>query len=321
MRASRLLSIQMLLESRGRLSATELASTLEVSVRTVHRDVMELSAAGVPVYAERGRNGGFQLLPGWRASLTGLTPAEAQAVFLGGVHAAAEDLGLAADVRSAQLKLLLAMPQDWRGSAQRVSARFHLDPLDWYREAQPATCLPLVARAVWEQRQLRFGYDSWVRSGQQTVHPLGLVLKAGVWYLVAQREGKVRTFRVPGIVAPEVLASRSARPRGFDLARYWAESVRRFEQDLYTGRASIAATARGLADLRRQSAAVAKAVRAAAPPPEGQRVRLEIPTESVPQAAGQLMRLAPEVEVLGPKRLRDEIVARLRAAAACYAAG
>lgn len=321
MRASRLLSIQMLLETRGRMSATALARALEVSVRTLHRDIEELGAAGVPVYAERGRNGGFQLLPGWRTSLTGLTAAEAQAVFLSGVPDAAQDLGWGDAARSARLKLLTALPQHARGRAQGVDARFHLDPVDWYREAQPTPCLPVVAQAVWEQRQLRMQYASWQRTTGQVVDPLGLVLKAGVWYLVAGRQQKVRTFRLSSILRTELLESRGVRPRSFDLPRYWAESVRRFERDLYTGQAWVAATARGLADLGRQSAAVARAARAVTAPAGEGRVRLRIPTESVDQAAGQLLRLAPEVEVLAPKRLREAIVTRLRMAASCYRAG
>lgn len=318
MRASRLLSIQMLLETRGRMSATALAQVLEVSVRTLHRDIEELSAAGVPIYAERGRNGGFQLLPGWRTSLTGLTPAEVQAAFLNGAQNAAADLGWGDAVRSAQLKLLSALPQEARGKAQGVSTRFHLDPVDWYREAQPTACLPIVAQAVWEERQLQMQYASWERTSAQVVDPLGLVLKAGVWYLVAGRQRKVRTFRLGSILQAELLPSRSVRPRDFDLRSYWAESVRRFEQGLYTGHAWVAATARGLIDLRRQSAAVARAARAVASPTGDRRVRLRIPTESADQAAGQLLRLAPEVEVLGPKSLREAIVARVRMAASRY---
>lgn len=180
MRASRLLSLQMLLETRGTMSARALADALEVSVRTLHRDVDQLSAAGVPIYAERGRHGGFRLMEGWRTSLTGLTPSEAQAVFLSGLAGPAADLGLAHDVQGAQLKLLSALPASWRQQAQRVATRLHLDPIDWYREAEPVPHLATVATAVWDERQLRLRYDSWKKVATRTVEPLGLDRKSVV---------------------------------------------------------------------------------------------------------------------------------------------
>lgn len=320
MRASRLLSIQMLLETRGRMSATSLAQALQVSVRTLHRDIDELSAAGVPVYAERGRSGGFQLLPGWKTTLTGLTPSEAEAVFLSGLGGAAGDLGLGAQVQSAQLKLLAALPAPWRGSAKRISSRFHLDPVEWYREADSLPHLPVIASAVWEERQLSIAYESWKRSALRTVDPLGLVLKAGNWYLVAAREGKPRTYRIASIQQAQVLEARSLRPRTFDLASYWRDAVQRFEKELYSGQADVAVTAEGLADLRRMNAAVARAVRGVHAP-AGERVRVRIPIEPVEQACGQLLRLAPQVHVLGPAPLLRAIRERLSAATRLYRPG
>lgn len=321
MRASRLLSIQMLLETRGRMSATALAEALGISVRTLHRDIDELTSAGVPVYAERGRTGGFQLLPGWKTTLTGFTPAEAEAVFLTGLAGPASELGLGAKVESAQLKLLAALPAPWRGKARRISSRLHLDPVEWYREADPVPHLMLAATAVWEERQLAISYESWQQTGQRTVHPLGLVLKAGVWYLVAAREQKARTWRVSSILEATLLDKPAVRPKGFDLAAYWRDSVRRFEVELHTGEALVAATPRGLAELRRINAALARAVAgAAAPARPGDRVKLRIPIESVEHAAGQLLRLSPEVEALEPAPLRQAIRARIDAAALLYPA-
>ena len=318
MRASRLLSIQMLLETHGRMSAPALARALEVSVRTLHRDIDELTTAGVPVYAERGRSGGFRLMPGWKTTLTGFTAGEAEAVFLAGLAGPAADLGLGGQVASAQRKLLAALPAPWRGGASRISARLHLDPVEWYREADPVPFLSLVATAVWESRQLSLTYESWKDTGRRVVHPLGLVLKAGIWYLVAEREGKVRTWRVASIQEAVLLDKPARRPARFDLADYWRGSVRRFEQEVYTGEATVAATARGLAELRRINAAFARAVAAVPPPAEGERVTLRIPIESVPHAAGQLLRLCPEVEALEPAALREALRERIRAAARIY---
>ena len=326
MRASRLLSLQMLLETQGRMSAQALSEALEVSVRTLYRDVDQLSAAGVPIYAERGRNGGFALLPGWKTTLTGLTPSEAQAVFLSGLPGPAQDLGLGSDVEGARLKLLSSLPASWREDAQRVSTRLHLDPVDWYRESDPTPYLPTVAAAVWSGHQVTMRYESWADTVERTVSPLGLVLKAGVWYLVAlpavaENSAAVglRTYRVSNILAATALATAVRRPARFDLAGYWAQSIQRFESAIYTGEAALLATPAGLKGLRALSSAVARSV-AAAPPSRRKdgRVAVTVPIESVEHACGQLMRLSPQVEVLRPAALRRALVERVRATAQLY---
>lgn len=326
MRASRLLSLQMLLETQGRMSAQALSEALEVSVRTLYRDVDQLSAAGVPIYAERGRNGGFALLPGWKTTLTGLTPSEAQAVFLSGLPGPAQDLGLGSDVEGARLKLLSSLPASWREDAQRVSTRLHLDPVDWYRESDPTPHLPTVAAAVWSGHQVAMRYESWADTVERTVSPLGLVLKAGVWYLVALPFGAAnsadagpRTYRVSNILAATALATPVRRPARFDLPGYWAQSIQRFESGIYTGEAALLATPAGLKGLRALSSAVARAV-AAAPPSRRKdgRVAVTVPIESVEHACGQLMRLSPQVEVLRPAALRRALVERVRATAQLY---
>lgn len=319
MRASRLLSIQMLLQTRGRMSARALADALEVSIRTLHRDVDELSAAGVPIYAERGRSGGFELLPGWKTTLTGLTPSEAQAVFLSGLAGPAAELGLAGDVERAQLKLLAALPPPWRDEARRTSSRLHLDPVDWYREADTLPQLQRVASAVWDERQLAIRYESWQRTMQHTVHPLGLVLKAGAWYLVGTTEQKLRTYRVSNILEAELLDARVRRPPRFDLAAHWRASVERFEADLYRSEARVLATPLGLKLLGQLSSALARAVRESAPGRRGDGRRLlTIPIESIDHAGGQLLKLAPEVEAVGPAALRRSLRERVRQLAAIY---
>lgn len=319
MRASRLLSIQMLLQTRGRMSARALAAELEVSIRTLHRDIDQLTAAGVPIMAERGREGGFSLLDGWKTSLTGLTAAESQAVFLSGLAGPAAQLGLKHDVESAQLKLLTALPAGTRDAAQRVSSRLHLDPVDWYRDAEPVPQLLTVAEAVWSGRELAICYESWKTTAARTVGPLGLVLKAGVWYLVALLKTEPRTFRVSNIAAAESLSSTVRRPKNFDLAAYWRASIERFERELLKFEARVLATAAGLKSLGNVSSAVARAI-AAAPPSHRRdgRVEVRIPIESIEHATGQLLRLSPEVEVLEPAVLRASIVERVRAVAALY---
>ena len=324
MRASRLLSIQMLLQVRGAMSARALAEALEVSVRTLYRDVDQLTAAGVPIYAERGRSGGFRLLDGWKTTLTGLTPSEAQAVFLSGLAEPAAQLGLGTEVETAKLKLLAALPAPWRYDAQRISSRFHLDPVDWYREAEPLPHLATVAAAVWNERQLAMRYESWKATARRTVNPLGLVLKAGAWYLVAALDDQPRTYRISNITEVRPLEARARRPRKFELARYWGESIRRFESELYKGHAVVLATPAGLKGLSYLSSAVAKSVADARTRSAKDRrrtdgrVKVTIPIESIEHATSQVLRLGPEVEAVDPPSLRQSLIARLEQTCRLY---
>ena len=215
MRASRLLSTLLLLQTRGRMTAKEIAGELEVSVRTVYRDVEALSAAGVPVYADRGSTGGYQLLDGYRTKLTGLTADEAEALFLGGGPGAAAELGLGSVLAGAQLKLLAAL----RRRAARIRERFHLDAPGWFREPDAPEFLDVVADAVWRQKRLLVQYKKW--NGvevERTLEPLGLVLKGAAWYFVAKGRQRINAFRVNRIQSVSTLDEHFERPEGFDLA-------------------------------------------------------------------------------------------------------
>ena len=323
MRASRLLSLLMLLQTRGRVSAQALSEALEVSVRTIHRDVDELSAAGVPIWADRGRLGGFQLQPGWRTKVDGLTAPEAQAMFLGGLPGPASELGLGEAMASAQLKLLAALPDGWREDARRVSARFHLDPIDWYRGPSATDHLPAIAQAVWRERRVAMRYESWKGEVSRRVDPLGLVLKAGIWYLAAQvandKRG-VRTYRLSNILQLEVTGEPFERPPSFDLAAWWQASTKRFEKELAVDTAQLRVSPSGLKALRDLGAAVAQAAEASASQPDeaGWR-RVTIPIESIAHAAAQVLRLGAQAEVLKPAALRRELRERVSAIAALYA--
>ncbi|KAF0184451.1 MAG: WYL domain-containing protein [Hyphomonadaceae bacterium] len=313
MRASRLLSILILLQMRGRLSAEALAQEFEVSVRTVYRDIDQLSAAGVPVYAERGRSGGFALLDGYRTRLTGFTPAEADALLLAGVGGAAADLGMGADLAAAQLKLLASLPPDSGASAQRVASRFHLDPANWYSRVEPLEMLPALAAAVWSDTRIRIRYESWKDVVMREVDPLGLVLKGGVWYLVAAMKAQPRTYRVSNIQGLDVLDIRFKRPARFDLARYWSAWAKDFEARLLRERATVKLSPEGLRLLRELSPAAGEAVDAAHRKcaPSGW-IRADIPVESVDYASRQLLRLGGEIEVLGPPALREAVAEEAR---------
>jgi predicted DNA-binding transcriptional regulator YafY len=300
----------MLLQARGRLSAQALARELEVAVRTIHRDIDALSASGVPVWAERGRSGGFQLQEGWRTQLTGLTAPESRALFLSGLAGPAAELGLGEAVASARLKVLATLPPEWQADAQHLSARFHLDAVDWFRSAARTEHLGAVADAVWHARRLRVVYESWNGVREREVEPLGLVLKAGVWYMAARRGkgAEPRTYRLGGIHALATLETHFEAPRDFDLAAYWQASTRRFETGVYRDAAVLRATARGLRLLRGLSQEVAESVDRSIAKEKAGWSRVSVPIESVAHAANQLIGLGADVEVLAPAALR----ARLR---------
>ena len=316
MRASRLLSILLMLQTRGRLTAETLAETFEVSVRTIYRDIDQLSAANVPVYADRGPGGGFQLLDGFRTKLTGLTESEAETLFVAGLPGPASQLGLADQLLSAQLKLTAALPERSRAGAQKIAQRFHLDPVDWFRSAEAARLLPEIARAVWSDSVIEIAYQRPDRRVTRRLKPLGLVLKAGTWYLVAEVSLQLRSYRIANIVELIVTRERFARPKDFDLVRFWTESSRAYEVGLYREKALLRLSPRGLARLEQVSAMVAEAARESAQPPDREGWRqVEIPIESVEQAMLDLCRLATEVEVLKPRELRRRFANAARAMA------
>lgn len=319
MRASRLLSILILLQMRGRLSAEALAEEFEVSVRTIYRDVDQLSAAGVPIYAERGRAGGFQLHDGYRTKLTGFTAQEADALLLSGIGAAAQDLGLGPDLAAAQLKLLASLPPESGASAERVSARFHLDPNNWYTRADASDVLKPLAAAVWSERRVRVRYESWKDVVERTLDPLGLVLKGGVWYLVAAVKGAPRTYRVSNIQELQTLEAPFMRPRRFNLARYWKEWSKDFETRLLKAHATIEVSPNGRRLLRDTNAAAHEALSAEHEPckPEGW-VRARVPIESIDLAKRQFLRLGAEVRVVEPPELRAAIADEAKKVLASY---
>jgi len=305
-----------MLQTRGRLTADSLAATFEVSVRTVYRDIEQLSAAGVPVYADRGPGGGFQLLDGFRTKLTGLTEHEAESLFLSGLPGPATQLGLADQLLSAQLKLTAALPERSRAGAQKIAQRFHLDPVDWFKSPDQARLLPALADAVWTETVIEITYRRGTSSGTRRLHPLGLVLKAGIWYVVADRGDQRRTYRVSNIQALAATAERFTRPKDFDLVRFWTESSRAYEVGLYRDQAVLRASPRAIQRLDRFGAAVSDAARESAEAPDKDGwVRITIPIESVEQAAIDLLPLGTEAEILKPRELRRRLAATARAMA------
>ncbi|MBN9317557.1 MAG: YafY family transcriptional regulator [Devosia sp.] len=319
MRASRLLTILMILQTRGRTSADRLAEELEVSVRTVYRDIDQLSAAGVPVYAETGRNGGFALLDGWKTRLNGLTAPEARALFFSGLPGPAGELGLGDEAAQAELKLLAALPADWQAEARRMSSRFHLDPRGWFQPGYKPEFLKLVAEAVWSETRIAIRYESWTDTRDRVIEPLGLVLKGGIWYVVAQREGNIRTYRLSQIQALGPTGETFTRPKDFDLPSHWVEATRQFERDIYVGTARVRASERGRRKLRDLSDTVRQAIEALTVTPDADGwAEFDVPIEEIGWASHELTRIGGDVEVLGPPELRARVVQNVLTMARLY---
>jgi predicted DNA-binding transcriptional regulator YafY len=317
MRASRLLSILLTLQARGTATAAVLADALEVSERTIHRDIDQLSAAGIPVIADRGRSGGFRLADGFRTQLTGLTPAEADALFLSGLPGPAADLGLTDVMTMARTKLMAALPQGAR--AERLATRFHLDATGWFRASDDTAQLPAIARAVWSERLIRFQYDTGAGVAPRLAAPLGVVLKGGIWYLVAQRGAAIRTYRVAKVHDVEVTDDPFVRPARFELAAWWTRAARDYEASNYRGEAVIRLSPRGRRMVEMLGPYVADAVvRARLAFDDQGWMRCTIPVESVEFTVRELMRLGAEVEVVRPAALRKALVATLEATLARY---
>lgn len=338
MRSSRLLSLLMLLQTRHRMTARELARELEVSLRTVYRDVDALSAAGVPVYAEQGRAGGYRLVDGYRTRLTGLTEAEAAALFMVGVPDAAIGLGMTQDASAAELKLLAALAPAQREHAARVRDRFHLDVPTWYHSAADEPHLPGVVDAALHDRVIDVVYRRWAapREVKRTLEPYGVVLKGGVWYVVARsssaaaasgaRDGRAgtspyRTYRVSNILRLTPTEATFTRDAGFDLAEHWRQHLTAFDDRRFTGTATVRlspALVDRLPDIA--SSHLAQTVAATSPRPDDDgAVTVVLPIESIPLAAQELIGYGSDLEVLEPTTLRTEIASLARRTARLYA--
>jgi predicted DNA-binding transcriptional regulator YafY len=322
-RASRLLSLLLLLQNRGLMSAAQLAGELGVTVRTVYRDVEALAAAGVPIYAEHGPAGGYRLTDGYRTRLTGLTADEAESLFLTGMPQPAAELGLGAQLAAAELKLMAALPTAYRDASMRIRQRFHLDAPGWFREPDAVPQLLATAEAVWQEKTIEIRYRRWApEPGVVTrrVHPLGLVLKAGVWYLIAAQDTRVRTYRIAKILELTGTSESFTRPDGFDLAEFWRAHVERYERAAHRGTAVVCLSPEGIRTLpdlldSRTSHAT---LRTLEPPDADGWHRARMPIESIERATSDLLRLGASVRVLAPADLVVRITETLHTMAAYY---
>ncbi|MEU5777169.1 WYL domain-containing protein, partial [Streptomyces venezuelae] len=251
MRAARLIKMVLLLQARPSMTAAELAAELEVSERTITRDAQALSEAGVPVYADRGRTGGYRLIGGYRTRLTGLGRSEAEALFLSGVPGALREMGLADAASAARLKVSAALMPSLRDASQSASQRFHLDAPGWFRETPAPELLPAVADAVWDDRRVSARYCRQDTEVERELEPYGLVLKAGVWYVCARvpDSGAYRVYRIDRFTSVVAGDERFARDEEFDLPGFWDERAEQFARAILRSEAVVRLTEAGVRQL------------------------------------------------------------------------
>ncbi|MFF3463216.1 helix-turn-helix transcriptional regulator [Streptomyces sp. NPDC002619] len=309
MRAARLIKMVLLLQSRPSMTAAELARELEVSERTVTRDAQALSEAGVPVYADRGRAGGYRLVGGYRTRLTGLARSEAEALFLSGVPGALREMGLEDAGSAARLKVTAALLPSLSDASRTAAQRFHLDAPAWFREPETPALLPAVAEAVWDDRGLKARYRRGEDEVERALEPYGLVLKAGAWYLCARvpEADAFRTYRVDRFTAVDATDTRFVRDEEFDLPGFWAERAEAFARSILRAQIVVRLSPEGVRRLAYtvDPLAAREALGDAGEPDADGWVTAMVPVESEEVAHSQLTALGAEAEVLAPETLRE----------------
>ncbi|WP_152395163.1 helix-turn-helix transcriptional regulator [Paenibacillus guangzhouensis] len=320
MRGDRLLSILLCLQSHGKMTTSELAAKLEVSERTIHRDMEALSTAGIPVYAERGSSGGWALMEGYRTNLTGLHADEMMSLLLARPSEALSELGLHKEYDSALLKLLASLPQTLQDDASFVRERIHIDGAGWNAAGHSAAWLSLVQEAVWEAKQLVIRYastSSQTEASERTIEPLGLVVKGNIWYVAARTlEGDYRTYRISRIEHANKTEQIFERPVNFNLAAYWDASVQSFKTNLPRYEAVIQAHNAILT--RMEFARFATVLDREPLDGKVQWSTARIQFDTLESAASYLLGYGPEAIVVAPQALHDLVVQQAEAIVKAY---
>lgn len=317
MRADRLLTILMLLQVSRRLSTREIAGRLEVSERTVHRDMEALSAMGVPVVADRGVKGGWRLLTDYRSDLTGLNEDEVAALFVPASERLLKDLGLSTTARSALTKLLASLPETRRRQADRVRERLLIDSSGWRQSPEGLPLFQVLQEAVFQDRRLSMRYERGDGEVvERVVDPLGLVAKGSTWYLVAACDAEIRTYRAARIQSAEVLADACSRPEDFDLAAFWAQSSREFVSNLPEFRL-VGRVAPDLLPRLKWIGRFSK-VEVVDPPDSDGWSRVTVRVQTAEEAREYALGLGSRFEVLEPASLRQAVLQEARAVLLAY---
>lgn len=318
MRADRLLSILLLLQIHGQMTSRELARRLEVSERTIHRDMEALSASGVPVMAERGAGGGWALPGGYQTNLTGLNAPEIQSLFFHRPLRMMADLGLADAAEGALTKLLATLPPDSRRTAEYIRQRIHVDMAGWQRGGEDVAFLPTLQEAVWQDRQVRILYaKNDGTASERVLNPLGLVAKGSVWYLVAAAAGgDAKTYRVSRVQGAELLAEPSERPAGFDLAAHWRQSSAEFVAQL--PRYHVLVRAKESILQRMRWASRWSKVEQVGPPDAAGWCEVSVRFEEEWNAVEFVLSFGSAIEVVSPVGLRDVVLDAARGIVELY---
>ncbi|MFD0588921.1 helix-turn-helix transcriptional regulator [Paenibacillus sp. GCM10027627] len=323
MRASRLVSIVMLLQAERKLTSKQLAERLEVTERTIVRDMEELSASGIPVYAERGNRGGWLLADGYRSGMTGLGADELTALLLVSQDTPMSELGVQKPLESAIRKLFAAASEAARTDAKSTRDKLHIDGAGW--RGNPAvtnqsghSLLPAVQEAVWNEQELKIIYEREGTKTERFVHPLGLVVKRSIWYLVAAVEnGELRTFRISRLLDAEMKERRIERPETFDLAAYWEQSIQQFKEQLPRYPAQLRVKEQLI---KRLSAERFVSVVSMASGDSGW-IEAAVQFETLDSACEIVMSFGSGIEVLEPAELRKFVIDEMEAARMVYLSG
>lgn len=310
MRADRLISILLLLQARGRMTASDLSSQLEVSERTIYRDLEALSMAGIPIYSEHGPGGGYRLLDSYRTTLTGLTEAEVRTLLLSGVYAPLADLGLAEALEVALLKLSAALPEAQQRRAERMRQRIHLDAIPWFQTREAVPHLQSLQEAIWQDQRVCITYRrSDGEVNEYRIDPYGLVAKSNIWYVVAHRDDdEMRVFRVSRILALTLTREHFERPPDFDLAAYWESWCKVFESNLRRLPVTLRIAPHLVDELPNiWGQWVRPIIEQGVDMPDGWR-QITVYYEALEHAYGEILSLGAQAEVIDPPELRDRII-------------
>lgn len=304
MRADRLLSILLLLQNRGKMTSRELAQRLEVSERTVYRDMEALCASGIPIISERGREGGWMLTEGYRTSLTGMKPLEIGSLLLSADSSILKDLGIQDDFSTAVLKLEAASSTRSNNPVSYLSERIHIDGASWHPSDETYPFLSVLQEALWENRKVKITYLRNNEKKERMIEPLGLVAKRGVWYVAARSEGDMRTFRVSRLTEAEATNDFFERPDAFNLKNYWEESTAAFKAALPKYAVKLMVKENILKELQRERYV---SITFTEPTTDAEWVNIEAEFNTVESACRIILSFTPSIIVVAPVELLEMV--------------